>query len=148
AMMTGACLGLLAKKGRVSFRRGVRLATGEKASIGGFIEYLAQSSQAERHDLTEPRSEHDPYRHPCSSKAKRVMTKAASCTEACLRPVRTLTHSRVDSNRMRVTISTRRAVMTASRRKLNTSRASAPEAASWRACARKPIRGLGSKILS
>jgi len=86
--------------------------------------------------------------HPCSSVAKRVVTKGDSFTLACLRPESTFTHSTTDSIRIRVIIAIRVPVTIASRRSLKIKRRLAPGLeTSCAACDKNPMRGLGSKIL-
>ena len=91
-----------------------------------------------------------PRIHPCSSVAKPLGTNGVSFTPACLRPESTLSHRNADSIKINATIKIKTPVTSASRRSLKMRREFAAVAgpiASCRACARNPIRGLGSNIL-
>src|ERR1700758_1883725 len=119
----------------------------KEACVGGFIEYFAQrveQKSASPHDAVGYLPLH------ILPSAWRVTTKGDSFTWACSRPVRMAIQWRRDSNSTIPTITSRNAVTTASRRLFQISRAVAlarGPAARARACARKPIRGLGSNIL-
>src|SRR4029077_11005538 len=144
---TGLCDFVLAAKRGVSGARRCQLPLTQEASIGRFVENLSQGGKENLSARLELSSQQSDCLHPCSS-AKRVATKGDSFTLACLRPESTRSHSTADSIRITVTITIRVPVTTASRRSLKISRAFAPAPeASCAACERKPMRGLGSKIL-
>src|SRR5215469_1419458 len=130
----------LAQKRDIGCTRRLHAGALEKSPIGGLVKDFAQRAQQNFPERT----------HPCSSVAKRVDTKGASRTLAALRPLSTRNHSRADS----ITITAIRTAITpvtiASSRSLKTSRPVvlvAGPVASCCACARNPMRGLGSKTL-
>src|SRR6185437_671248 len=122
-------------------KRSVRLAPARdalpraKPLIGGLFKDLGQNC-----------AEHANKFHPRSS-ASRVITNGVSVVAEALRPDNAPIHCRTDSISNSATMRISNPVTTASKRLLKMSRALPPAAASCRACARKPMRGSGSKIL-
>src|ERR1700758_2552961 len=113
----------------------------QKSGIGGFVENLAKDFEHDSGCVGEAV-------HALSS-VRRVITKGASFTGVTSAPRRIEIHWRTDSMRTSATMTTRMAVTAASSRLFRIRRPVALVAgaeASACAWARKPIRGLESKI--
>src|SRR5580700_728732 len=141
-----------AAEGRVGLGCRRRLHALQKTSVRRFVENLAQRCQqnpGETQHLFRAAFSQASF-HTFSPAASRVITNGASHTGDALFPLRMPTHTRTDSITTRLTMTTKTVVTAASRRLLKMSRpvslVTGP-AASARACARKPMRGLRSSTL-